>query len=116
MENFSVILNTGIQYYQLEEEVTIDLNQNVMKAIRFFELEFNDKIYLDPVYYFPMKDKYLRRNDLITGGYLDPITNEMAPEEVINSNNLKTDGFHFLSMRVMYLAHLLLLTIGVESN
>lgn len=98
MENFSVILNTGIQYYRLEEEVTIDLNQNVMKALRFFEMEFNDKIYLDPVYYFPMKDKYLRRNDLITGGYLDPVTNEMAPEEVINPNMNWLDDTQLLSI------------------
>ena len=69
-----------------------------MKALRFFEMEFNDKIYLDPVYYFPMKDKYLRRNDLITGGYLDPITNEIAPEEVINPNMNWLDDTQLLSV------------------
>lgn len=98
MKNFSVILNTGIQYYQLEEEVTIDLNQNVMKALRFYEFEFNDKVYLEPVYYFPMKDQYLRRNDLISAGYLDPTTNEMAPEEVINPNMNWLDDSQLLSV------------------
>lgn len=82
----SFILNTGIQYYQLEEEVTIDMNVNTMKALRFYEFQIQDRTYLDPVYYFPMKDKYLRRNDLICSGYLDPTTNEIVPEDVINTN------------------------------
>ena len=82
----SLILNTGIQFVQLEGEYTIDLNANVTKAMRLFEFSFNEKVFLEPVCYFPTKDKYLRRNDLLMGGYLDPITNEMAPEEVINPN------------------------------
>lgn len=82
----SLILNTGIQFVQLDGEYTIDLNANVTKAMRLFEFSFNDEVFLEPVCYFPTKDKYLRRNDLLMGGYLDPNTNEMAPEEVINPN------------------------------
>lgn len=86
MKDFSLILNTGIQMHELEQEVTIDLNESVMKALRYYVYQFRDTIYMDPVYYFPMKDKFLRRNDLITCGYLDPNTNIMAPEDVINNH------------------------------
>lgn len=87
MNDISLILNTGIQFVQLDGEYTIDLNaNNVTKALRLFEFKFKDKVYLEPVCYFPTKDKYLRRNDLLMGGYLDPNTNEIAPEEVINPN------------------------------
>ena len=82
----SLILNTGIQFVHLEGEYTIDLNANVTKAMRLYEFSFNDMVFLEPVCYFPTKDKYLRRNDLLMGGYLDPNTNEIAPEEVINPN------------------------------
>lgn len=94
----TLILNTGVQFVQLDGEYTIDLNANVMKAIRLFEFQFNDKVFLEPVCYFPTKDKYLRRNDLLMGGYLDPITNEMAPEEVINPNMNWLDVDQLLSV------------------
>lgn len=98
MENFSVILNTGIQYYQLKDELTIDMNANVMKALRFFEFQIKDKVYIDPVYYFPMKDKYLRRSDLVYAGYLDPVTNELQPEEVINDHMNWMDETQLMSV------------------
>ena len=56
MEEISLIQNTGIQFYQLEEELTVDFNANIIKALRFYEFQIKDKIYLDSVYYFPMKD------------------------------------------------------------
>lgn len=86
MKDFSLILNTGIQIYEPEHEVTIDLNESVMKALRYYVYQFRDTVYMDPVYYFPMKDKFLRRNDLVMCGYLDPNTNVMAPEDVINNH------------------------------
>lgn len=86
MKEISIIQNTGIQFVRLENEYTIDLNANVMKPVRLFEFQFDGKVFLEPVCYFPTKDKYLRRNDLLMAGYLDPSTNELAPEEVINPN------------------------------
>jgi hypothetical protein len=79
----SFVINTGIQYHRLEN-VTLDLNANVINALRFYEYQIKDKVYIEPVYYFPEKDKYLRRQELIYGGYLNKVTNEIVPEEVIN--------------------------------
>ncbi len=84
MKYISLIYNTGIQYVDLPDDFVIDLNANVMKALRFFEFQFGDKVYLDPAYYFPMHDKYLRRMDLVSSGYLDPITNVLMDESEIN--------------------------------
>lgn len=84
MAPISLIYNTGIQYIELPEDLVINLNANVMKALRFYEFKFGDKVYLDPTYYFPIHDKYLRRVDLISSGYLDPITNELMDESEIN--------------------------------
>ena len=79
----SLVYNTGIQYLDVPD-VTIDLNSNIIKALRFYEFQFGDRVYLDPVYYFPTHDKYLRRADLIGAGYLDPVTNELMDESMIN--------------------------------
>lgn len=84
----SFINNTGIQLYRLPEKLTIDLNDNVIKALRFYEFVVGGKVYLDPTYYFPMKDKYLRRTDLISEGYLDPQTNKFQVEESGINNNM----------------------------
>ncbi len=106
MKDFSLILNTGIQFYELEQEVIIDFNSNVMKALRFYEFQIQEKLYLDPVYYFPMHDKYVRRNDLVCSGYLDPVTNEIAPEDVIN------DGMNWLEDSQLLSVNRLNVTIG----
>lgn len=98
MRDFSLIQNTGIQIHELEDEIVIDFNSNVMKALRFYEFQIQSKIYLDPVYYFPMKDKYLRRNDLICAGYLNPQTNEMVEESEINNNMNWLDGEGLLAV------------------
>ena len=98
MKDFSLILNTGIQFHELEEEVVIDFNSNVMKALRFFEFQIQNRIYLDPAYYFPMHDKYLRRNDLVCSGYLNPVTNEIESEDVINANMNWLDDTQLLSV------------------
>lgn len=82
----SLIYNTGIQYIESPDDFVIDLNDNVMKALRFYEFKFGDKVYLDPTYYFPMHDKYLRRMDLIGSGYLDPVTNVLMDESEINES------------------------------
>ena len=86
MASISLIYNTGIQYYEYPDDFVIDLNDNVMKALRFYEFKFGDKVYLDPTYYFPIHDKYLRRMDLIGSGYLDPITNVLMDESEINES------------------------------
>ena len=82
--SISLIRNTGIQYYEYPEDFVIDLNAHIMKGVRFYEFKFGDKVYLDPAYYFPMHDKYLRRMDLVGSGYLDPVTNELMDESEIN--------------------------------
>ena len=84
--SISLVHNTGIQFYELPEELVIDLNASIIKALRFYEFKFGDKVYLDPTYYFPIHDKYLRRMDLIGGGYLDPVTNELMDESEINES------------------------------
>lgn len=86
MSPISLIYNTGIQYLELPDDFVIDLNDNVMKALRFYEFKFGDKVYLDPTYYFPMHDKYLRRMDLVGSGYLDPVTNVLMDESEINES------------------------------
>ncbi|MBR5211008.1 MAG: virulence factor SrfB [Bacteroidales bacterium] len=86
MASISLIYNTGIQYYEYPDDFVIDLNENVMKALRFYEFKFGDKVYLDPTYYFPIHDKYLRRMDLIGSGYLDPLTNVLMDENEINES------------------------------
>ncbi len=98
MSDFSLILNTGIQFYEPAGEVTVDLNENVMKALRYYVYLFKDVIYMDPVYYFPTKDKYLRRNDLLLSGYLDAKTGELAPEEVINNHVNWLEGEDLLNI------------------
>lgn len=77
----SLVHNTGIQFYELPEEVVIDLNASLIKALRFYEFRYGDKVFLDPTYYFPMHDKYLRREDLIAGGYLERASNKFLAEE-----------------------------------
>lgn len=71
MNEISLIYNTGIQFYELPEDLLIDLNSNVVKAQRFYEFKFKDKVFLDPTYYFPDKDKYLKRSDLKAAGLID---------------------------------------------
>lgn len=82
--DISLILNSGVQFHQAEEELTIDLGSSIIKPLRFFEFQIKETTYLDPVYYFAMEDKYVKRNDLVCAGYLDPVSNEMAPSEEIN--------------------------------
>lgn len=77
MNSISLICNTGIQFYELPDYLLVDLNNNVIKAQRFFEFKFGDKVYLDPTYYFPDRDKYLRRADLLQAGCINPQTNEI---------------------------------------
>ncbi|MFK8295155.1 virulence factor SrfB [Capnocytophaga canimorsus] len=84
--SISLILNTGVQYYQLPDELVIDLSGNVIKSIRFYEFQLNDKTYFEPVYFFPIREKYLRRSELIYAGYLDPTTNELIDERELNDN------------------------------
>lgn len=86
MNEFSLILNTGVQFYELEKEVVIDFGTNIMKALRFYEYTEDDKILVDPVYYFPENGKYLRRQDLMDGNYIDPYTDKIAEYNQINPN------------------------------
>lgn len=82
MNEISLIFNTGVQFYELPEDLMIDLNENVIKTQRYFESRFGDKIFLDPVYYFADQDKYLRRTDLMAAGCLNPQTNEIDADSI----------------------------------
>ncbi len=79
----TLVANTGIQYITIDD-VTIDFSTQVCKGLRFYEIQIDDQIFLDPVYYFPLKDKYVRREDLIHGGYMDRQTNQIEQEERID--------------------------------
>lgn len=81
----SLIQNTGIQFFELPEDLLIDLNNNVIKAQRFYEFKFGDKIYLDPCYYFPDQDKFLRREDLKYAGCFTDVNANIIDESAINS-------------------------------
>lgn len=102
----SFISNTGIQIYRLPEKLTIDLNTNVIKALRFYEFTFGNKVYIDPAYYFPMHDKYLRRGDLVSAGYMDPVTNEIMDEDQINN------GMNWLDVNDLLTVNRLDVTVG----
>lgn len=102
----SFINNTGIQLYRLPEKLTIDLNASVIKALRFYEFKFGNRVYIDPAYYFPMHDKYLRRVDLVSEGYMDPITNEIMDEGEIN------DGMNWLYVQDLLTVNRLDVTVG----
>lgn len=106
MSSISLIYNTGIQYYEVEGGVTIDMNANLMKPLCFYEFKFGDKVYLDPVYYFPTHDKYLRRADLVSGGYLDPVTNVIMSEDEIN------DAMNWLDVEELLTVNRLDATVG----
>lgn len=79
----SLISDSGIQFYTLPQEVTFDLGANLVKPQRFFEYEFNRKTYLDSVIF--VNNQYVKRQALISGHYLNPLTNELVvPEEQLN--------------------------------
>ena len=67
---------------------------------------YGDRVYLDPTYYFPMHDKYLRRMDLIGGGYLNPVTNELMDESEIN------EAMNWLDVENLLTVNRLDVTIG----
>lgn len=98
MPDISLILNTGLQMVELPGEVVFDSNANLLRALRFYETEWNNNLFLDTVYYLPQSDKYVRRLDLQSGGYLDPRTLEMAPEENLNANLPTVDQDQVISI------------------
>ncbi len=85
MSNISLIHNSGIQFYELEDKLVIDLqgNDRILDALYFYEYNENGKVKIAPAYYFPINRQCLKRDDLIEGGYLHEITNEMMPEDDI---------------------------------
>lgn len=89
MSELSFIANTGIQYYRLRD-VVVDLSAgNLVSAIRFSEMSFRQKIYLEPVMYLASMDKYIRNKDLRTAGFLDPQTGKLLVEESQLNPNLQ---------------------------
>lgn len=86
----SLISNTGVQFYSPEEDIVIDLSMPPVRPLRFFEFEMAKKTYVDQAVYFSMRDKFVTRNDLIMGGYLNPVTGELVDEDKINFTLLNT--------------------------
>lgn len=89
MSNFSLVANTGIQFIRVPN-IEIDLDGQAPKRLNFFEIEIDNEIELDPVYFFPINDKFVKRRELISSGFLDPYTNEIEDENKINFDLLTT--------------------------
>ena len=87
MSKISLIANTGIQYVRVPN-VLIDLDADVAKRLNFVEIEIDQELMLDPVYYFPMNDKFVKRRVLISNGFMDPYTHQIEDE-----NNILFDLF-----------------------
>lgn len=85
MNDISLIYNSGIQFYELEERLVIDStsNESVLDPLYFYEYNENEKIKLEVAYYFRGHKKCLRRSDLITGQYLQPVNNLLMDEDII---------------------------------
>lgn len=92
MSKVSLIANTGIQYIRIPN-VLIDLDADVAKRINFREIEIDQELELDPVYYFQMNDKFVKRRALISNGFMDPYTNYIEDE-----NNILFDLFSELDV------------------
>lgn len=86
MHSISLIHNSGIQFYELEERLVIDTctNERVLDPLYFYEYEENGKIKLEVAYYFAGSKQCLRHSDLVAGGYLHPVTNQLVKEDEIN--------------------------------
>lgn len=87
MTKISLIANTGIQYVRIPN-VLIDLDTDVAKRLNFVEREIDQELMLEPVYYFPMNDKFVKRRVLISNGFMDPYTHQIEDE-----NNILFDLF-----------------------
>lgn len=85
MSNISLIYNSGIQFYELEERLVIDSasNERVLDPLYFYEYDENGKIKLEEAYYFSGSKQCLSRSDLLAGGYLHPVTNQLMDEDDI---------------------------------
>ena len=86
MSKISLIFNSGIQFYELEERLVIDSTSNdrVLDPLYFYEYDENGKIKLEPAYYFPQHRQCVRHQDLVAGRYLQGI--RLANEDDINAN------------------------------
>ncbi|MDE6272581.1 MAG: virulence factor SrfB [Muribaculaceae bacterium] len=85
MKAISLIYNSGIQFFELEDRLVIDTSstERILDPLYFYEQDENGKIKLEVAYYFPGSKRCLRRVDLIEGGYLHPLTNQMMEEDDI---------------------------------
>ncbi len=89
MNTKSLIANTGIQFLRVSD-VEINFDNQVAKKINFYEDEIDNEIELEPVYYFSMNDKYVKRRELISAGFLDPFKNTIEDENNIQFQLLNT--------------------------
>lgn len=79
----SLISDSGIQFYTLPQEVTIDVAANLIRPQRFFEYEFHRTTYLDSVLF--VNNEYVKRSSLLSAHYLNAETNELTvPEQELN--------------------------------
>ncbi len=80
----SLISDTGVQFYTLPDEVTINLAVAPIKPQRFYEYEILSTTYLDTVLF--INNNYIQRTNLVAAKYLNPDTNELTtPESAINT-------------------------------
>lgn len=85
----SLISNSGIQFYTLPQEVTIDVAANLIRPQRFFEYEFHKTTYLDSVMF--VNNEYVKRSSLLSAHYINGETNELSvPEQDLNMQLLGT--------------------------
>lgn len=79
----SLISDSGIQFYTLPQEVTIDVAANLIRPQRFFEYQFHKANYLESVIF--VNNEYVKRSSLLGAHYINPETNELTvPEEELN--------------------------------
>lgn len=86
MNDISLICNSGIQFYELEEKLIIDTsaNEGILESLYFYVYEENGKIKLAVAYSFSGSKQCLRRSHLEAAGCLHPVSDQSMDEDDIN--------------------------------